>query len=137
MTLLCVTGDQSQLSPTSAAPATQNAGRCRRVPRLPRKTQVDATKYHACRTSHVGRQQTQPSPISATPATQNAGRCRQVPRHAVFGEYLARKLRFHNLTVFDGDLVWTHLFYIFLQSQLAVFEGDLASFVLTTSTCSL
>ena len=45
-----------------SAPATQNARRCRQVPRLPRKVKVDVA-----------------SP-SATPATQSEGRCRQAPR---------------------------------------------------------
>ena len=50
----------------SATPATQNKGRCRQVPRLPRKTKVYVTKCHAC---HVKRRHTSPS---ATPATQSA-----------------------------------------------------------------
>ena len=48
------------------APATQNQGRCVPVPRLPRKTQVDVSKCHAC---HVKRRWMSPS---ATPATQSA-----------------------------------------------------------------
>ena len=39
---------QTQPSVTSATPATQNEDRCRQVPRLPRKTQVDVAKRHAC-----------------------------------------------------------------------------------------
>ena len=47
-------GHQSQPSAPSATPATQNEGGCHQVPRLPgkrrvpRKTKVDVTKYHAC-----------------------------------------------------------------------------------------
>ena len=39
---------QSQPSATSATPATPNAGRCRQVPHLPRKWNVNVTKCHAC-----------------------------------------------------------------------------------------
>ena len=35
-------------SAISATPATQNEGRCRQVPRLPRETKVDVAKCHAC-----------------------------------------------------------------------------------------
>ena len=85
---------QSQPSAISAAPATQNEGRCRQVPRLPRKAKVDVAKchvYHANRrpmspsatpaaqsADHgvhrtQARHQSQPSAISAAPATQNEG----------------------------------------------------------------
>ena len=79
---------QSQASAISATPATLSEGRCRQVPRLPRKVKVDVAKCHAChatcRGNHGGkrdqaRHQSQPSAISATPATQSEGRCRQVP----------------------------------------------------------
>jgi len=81
----------------SATPATQSEGRCRQVPRLPRKqprrcrqvprlsrkVQVDVAKCHACHANSRGdhgaqaHHQSQPSAISAT---QSGGRCRQVPR---------------------------------------------------------
>ena len=87
---------QTQPSPISATPATQNEGRCDQVPRLPRKVRVDVTNCHACHAKvprrHArprgpqARHQTQPSPISATPATQNEGQCHQAPR-------LPRKVR--------------------------------------------
>ena len=83
---------QSQRSAISAAPATQNEGWCRQVPRLPRKTKVDvakpppATQSAKCRGDHgVHRTQARPEPasaISAAPATQNEGWCRQAPRLA-------------------------------------------------------
>ena len=48
---------------------------------LPRKVEVDVSKYHAC---HVKRrwmsQSATPATQSATPATQSAATCRQVPR---------------------------------------------------------
>ena len=48
---------------------------------LPRKVEVDVSKYHAC---HVKRrwmsQSATPAMQSATPATQSAATCRQVPR---------------------------------------------------------
>ena len=84
-----LTGDQarhqSQPSPISSAPATQNEARCHQVPRLPRKTKVDVTKCHAChlkrrrmspsakpatRDGGPSAHQSQPSPISSTPAMQ-------------------------------------------------------------------
>ena len=73
-------------SATCTTPATQNEGRCRQVPRLPRETKVDVTKCHACHAkcrSAPGNQRRPSAPPSATcttPATQNEGRCRQVPR---------------------------------------------------------
>ena len=39
---------QSQSSAISATTATQSEGRCRQVPRLPRKVKVDVAKCHAC-----------------------------------------------------------------------------------------
>jgi len=39
---------QSQPSPISVTPATQNARPCRQVPRLPRKVMVDIAKCHPC-----------------------------------------------------------------------------------------
>ena len=85
-----VTGDQirpsAPPSAISATPATQNDGRCEFVPRLPRKTMVDASLYHACHAKCRGvtgdqiRQSAPPSAISATPATPNDGRCEFVPR---------------------------------------------------------
>ena len=53
----------------SATPATQMAGGCRRVPRLPRKTKVDVTKCHAC---HVKRRWMSPS---ATPVRDGERWC--------------------------------------------------------------
>ena len=41
---------QSQPSARSATPATQNEGRCHQMPRLPRETEVDVAKCHACAT---------------------------------------------------------------------------------------
>ena len=87
----------------SATLAMQSEGRCRQVPRLPRKVTVDVTKRHACHakrrplsasatpatqtaaatTVANGNQaghQSQPSAISATSATQSDGRCHQAPR---------------------------------------------------------
>ena len=55
----------SGMSP-SAMPATQTKRRCHQAPRLPRKTNVDVTKRHACR---ANRRLMSPS---ATPATQSA-----------------------------------------------------------------
>ena len=86
----------------SGTRATQNAGGCRQVPGLPRKTKVYVTKCHACQVKrrHMSpsatpatqsaaaspatnpvqaRHQSQPSALSTTPATQNEGGCRQVP----------------------------------------------------------
>ena len=127
---------QSQPSATSAPPATQNEGGCHQVPhlprkvgrrhrgpiapkratraspvpevpRLPRKTKVDVTKWHACHANEGGcrqvlrlphaklggvtgdqaRPSAPPEPaqchklaISATSPTQNEGGCHQVPR---------------------------------------------------------
>ena len=65
---------QSQSSPISTTPATQNDGECRQVPRLPRKTTLDVGKRHPC---HAKRRWTSPS---ATPATRNDGGCHQAPR---------------------------------------------------------
>ena len=82
---------QSQPSPVSAMPATQNARRCRQVPGLPRRMHVYVAKCHACQaectlmspratpatqtaaatTASTGNQachQSQPSAVSATPA---------------------------------------------------------------------
>ena len=77
-------------SAVSATAATQNEGRCRQVPGLPRETKLDVTKCHACHAKCRGvtgnqsgdqaRHQSQPSAPSATPATQYEGGCRQVPR---------------------------------------------------------
>ena len=55
---------QSQPSPISTTPATQNEGGCHQVPRLPRETTADVAKCHAC---HVKRRRMS---RSATPATQ-------------------------------------------------------------------
>ena len=86
---------QSQPSPVSAMPATQNARRCRQVPGLPRRMHVYVAKCHACQaecmlmspratpatqtaaattasTGNQARHQSQPSAVSATPATQTA-----------------------------------------------------------------
>ena len=69
---------QSQPIAISATLATQSAGRCRQVPRLPCKVKADATKHHACHTNSGGdngdNQAPQPNAISATLATQSAGR---------------------------------------------------------------
>ena len=57
-----------------------------RLPRLPRETKVDVTKCHACHAKCHGVTGAQagpsapPSAISATPATQNEGGCKFVPR---------------------------------------------------------
>ena len=85
-----VTGDQirpsAPPSAISATHATQNDGRCDFVTRLPRKTMVDVSLYHACHAKCRGvtgdqiRQSAPPSAISATPATPNDGRCEFVPR---------------------------------------------------------
>ena len=69
----------TSMSP-SATPATQSEGRCRQVPRLPRKVKVNVAKRHACHTNSSGdngpgtqeRQQSQPSSTSATPAAKPA-----------------------------------------------------------------
>ena len=71
-------------------PATQNDGRCEFVPRLPRRTNVNVTKCHACHAEmprrHARSRRAQASPsappraICPTPATQNDGRCEFVPR---------------------------------------------------------
>ena len=68
-------GDQA-----SAMPATQSAGGCRQVPRLPRKVprRHRATNGAQAATKRATRRRWM-SP-SATPATQSAGGCRQVPR---------------------------------------------------------
>ena len=91
---------QSQPSATSATSdtpatwnevaATQNVGGCRQVPRLPRKTKVDVSKWHACHSKCRGapgderRPSTPPcraSPVPQAPRlTRNAGSCRQVQR---------------------------------------------------------
>ena len=39
---------QTQPSPISTTPATQNDGGCRQVPRLPHETTADVTKCRAC-----------------------------------------------------------------------------------------
>ena len=64
---------QNQPSAVRAMPATQNASRCRQVPRLPRKV----PRHHRRPKRAQARDQNQPS---ATPATQNEGGCPQVPR---------------------------------------------------------
>ena len=61
---------QSQSSAISATPATQSEGRCRQVPRLPRKQPRPLGTKRATRASG----------ISATLAAQSGGRCRQAPR---------------------------------------------------------
>ena len=67
---------QTQPSPTSITPVTQNGGGGRQIPRLPRKS--TAASRATKRTQ--ARNQTQPSPKSTMPATQNDSGCRQVPR---------------------------------------------------------
>ena len=78
---------QSQPSPISAtpAPATWNEGRCRQVPRLPRKSAAaprrpsappEPAQSHKCLACHVKRRWMSPG---AKPASWNKGRCRQVP----------------------------------------------------------
>ena len=93
---------QSQPSPISATPATQNARPCRQVPCLPRKVTVDVAKCYACHANRGGvhganwdpsappepaqsdkyharhAECTSMSP-SATPATQSEGGRHQVP----------------------------------------------------------
>ena len=58
----------------SATPATQNQGRCRQVPRLPRKVERHNQRPSAPKRATLCHQ-SQPSAISATPATQNEGGC--------------------------------------------------------------
>ena len=65
-------------------PTLQSAARCHQVPRLPSKVKVDVAKCHACHAKSSGVTGNQArrrsmSP-SATLATQSAGRSRQVPR---------------------------------------------------------
>ena len=73
----------------SATPATQSDGRCRQVPRLPRKVKsmspsaTPATQTARATTAPNGtqaRHRSQPSAISATPATQSDDLCREVRR---------------------------------------------------------
>ena len=64
----------------SATPATQNKGRCRQVPRLPRETKVDVALCHACHAKCRGAPGKTNVRPSVPPATQNEGRCHQVPR---------------------------------------------------------
>ena len=45
---------QSHPSAITATPATQSEGRCPQVPRLPRKTKVSITKWHACHAKCCG-----------------------------------------------------------------------------------
>ena len=76
-----------QPSAISATPATQNEGRCHRMPRVPHRMEVDASKRHARHKNRRGdngnkaRHKSQPSAISGTPATQSEGQCRQVLPH--------------------------------------------------------
>ena len=63
-----------------ATPATQNARRCRQVPRLQRRVKVDAAKCHACHAAaattapngNQARHQSQRSAISGTPAIRTS-----------------------------------------------------------------
>ena len=94
---------RSQPSAIRATPATQSGSRCHQVPRRPRETKVDVTKYHVCHmkrrwmsqsatpatpiavmpepaTPAQARHRSQPKAIRATPATQSGSRCHQVPR---------------------------------------------------------
>ena len=110
VTNLCLTMPQMPRLPCmsqSATPATQEPAQCpkchachakrrwmspsHQVTHLPRKTEVDVTKCHACLPRKVARRpgrpkraqsrhQSQPSAPSATPATRNEGGCQQVPR---------------------------------------------------------
>ena len=71
----------------SATPATQNDGRCERVPRLPRETKVDVRLCRRLPRKMARRHRAPkpdpsapPSAMSATPATRNDGRCECVPR---------------------------------------------------------
>ena len=66
---------RKSMSP-SATPARQDNGRCRQVPRLPRKV----LRRHRATKGPQARHQSQPSAITATLATRNEGRCRQAPR---------------------------------------------------------
>ena len=60
----------------STTPATQSeGGGCHQVPHLPRKTNVNVTKRHAC---HANGRSLSPSATSAT--TQMEGKCHSVPR---------------------------------------------------------
>ena len=76
----------TSMSP-SATPATQSAGACRQVPRLPHKTKARCCqaprlprKVPRVTNGDQARHQSQPILTSATPATQSAGGCRQVQR---------------------------------------------------------
>ena len=110
VTKLCLTMPQMPRLPCmsqSATPATQEPAQCpkchachakrrwmspsHQVTHLPRKTEVDVAKCHACLPRKVARRpgrpkraqarhQSQPSAPSATPATRNEGGCQQVPR---------------------------------------------------------
>ena len=84
--------DPSQSSAISATPATQSEDRCRQLPRLPHRMEVDACKCHACHTKSRGDKREPSAPPepaqchkrhachtkwrsmspSATPATQTA-----------------------------------------------------------------
>ena len=79
-------GPSAPHSTMSATPATWNEGECHQVPRLPRETKVNVTKFRACHAKCRGAPGDQAGPsaphstMSATPATQNDGGCHQVPR---------------------------------------------------------
>ena len=74
---------RSQSSAISATPATQSGSRCHQVSRLPRETQVDVFKCHACHANSRGDHRVHSGPSAATgasakPATQSGSRCHQV-----------------------------------------------------------
>ena len=57
-------------SATCTTPATQNEGRCRQVPRLPRETKVDVSKCHACHANWCGAPGDQRRPTATKRATK-------------------------------------------------------------------
>ena len=81
-------GHQSQPSAPSATPATQNEGGCHQLPhlpgkrRVPRKTKVDVTKYHAFHATRwwMSRLPRKSGAASAMRTTRNEEGCHQVPR---------------------------------------------------------
>ena len=82
-------GKSQSLIGKSSTTATQNAGECRQVPRLPRKVPrrhrrlippkraTNPAQCHKCHTCHAKRRWMS---LSATPATRSEGECHQAPR---------------------------------------------------------
>ena len=69
----------SPVHAVSAMPATQSGGRCRQVPRLPRKVKVDVAKCHACHGNSRGDRGVHWEP-SAPAMQSNEDLCGHVPR---------------------------------------------------------